>query len=504
MGASSVLRALVALGVAIATALFVFATVAGITGSWQAGIVVGALAAVGVGVLGFKRPVVQLDAAASSRGLAILSGLATVVALVQLVRMTVFMATPARVGYSVLPSSDFELHHSCMSAYYVAARAADTASSVYDGSLYNLPSANPAAPRKPRMLGFFRIDVYEYPPPFLLVPRALGVVAPDFLRFRLLWFGLTTGVVLLAMLITARALRPAAGTRALLLSPIVWAALPTLSAVQKGNAQLLVLALAMLAMVLFQQRRWAAGGALLAWATVSKLFPGMLIVYLLARRQWRPAIWTAAFGALFALATFIDLGRAPYVAFLDHLPGLLGGEAFPALRNPPTIAINFSMPGLAFKLKLFGLAGMSYGAAKVIGWVYTAIVVWVVIVIGRRPIDEGEAPLAWMAILVLATLRSPFLPQAYAAFAPLWLLTLLAATAAPTARTLALVVLTWLGLNVFWPLDWPMDPRLLALLNTIPQGITIALAVLALRHVRGYPPARFISSQEGTGRSLTR
>jgi hypothetical protein len=45
--------------------------------------------------------------------------------------------------------------------------------------------------------------------------------------------------------------------------------------------------------------------------------------------------------------------------------------------------------------------------------------------------------------LILATLRSSFLPQAYAAVPPLWSLTLLTATCAPAVRVLALTLLAW-------------------------------------------------------------
>jgi hypothetical protein len=290
-------------------------------------------------------------------------------------------------------------------------------------------------------------------------------------------------VLLLALVVVARFLGPADGTRALLLSPLVWISLPTtISTLQKGNVQILVIAASMLAMVLFERRRWSAGGALLAFVTVSKLYPGLLIVYLLVRRQWLAVAWTAAFAAAFSVLTFLTFGWGPYAAFLDHLPGLVGGEAFPAFRNPAATAINLSIPGLVFKLKLFGVPGMSFGAAKIVGWGYTLVALAAVVVAGWRTLRNDEKPLVWMAILILATLRSPFLPQTYGTIPPLWLLTLLAATWAPMTRAPWLILAAWAALNVYWPLDWPIDPRLLAIANMMPQAVTVLLVVLALRH----------------------
>src|SRR6185503_17095717 len=138
------------------------------------------------------------------------------------------------------------------------------------------------------------------------------------------------------------------------------------------------------------------------------------------------------------------VGGQQYAAFANHLPGLVGGEAFPAFRNPGAIAINFSIPGLVFKLKVLGLGMLSFGASKVVGWVYTAVVLVVVARVSRHSWPDEDKPALWLAILILATLRSPFLPQAYASFPPLWLLTLLAARQPPTARTLLWTVAAWL------------------------------------------------------------
>jgi len=475
------MRALVALSLGIAAGIFGFMAGAGLTGSWFAAALIAAFAAGLVVLLVHARPIVALDEAACTRGLKIVSGLATLVALAQLARLAVFMVDPSQVGYSAVPTSQWEVQHSCLSAYFVSAQAASTTPNIYDNSLYSMPDDDPTQIRKARMIGPFKIDVFEYPPPFLLLPRALRLLIPDFMRLRMVWFALNGGVVLLALLVVARFLGPAAGTRALLLSPLVWMALPTISTLQKGNVQAMVIAAAMLAMVLFEQRRWAAGGALLAFVTLSKLYPGLLAVYLLARRQWRALAWTAALAVVFVVLTLLDFGWAPYAAFLDHLPGLVGGEAFPAFRSPTAMAINFSIPGLVFKLKLFGVPDMSFGAAKIVGWGYTLVAVAATIFAGRRTLRDGEKPLVWMALLILATLRSPFLPQAYAAFPPLWLLTLMAATLAPTTKTLSMVLFAWATLNIYWPQDWAVDPRLLAVANAVPQAVTVAIAVLALR-----------------------
>ena len=99
---------------------------------------------------------------------------------------------------------------------------------------------------------------------------------------------------------------------------------------------------------------------MLAFATASKLYPGLLIVYLLVRRQWRALAWTAGWGAVLTLATLADVGWLQIRAFFEHLPGLLSGEAFPAFRNPAAMAMNFSVPGIGFKLKVLGIGDLSF------------------------------------------------------------------------------------------------------------------------------------------------
>ena len=474
------LRILIALSLACAFGIFAFAAAMGLTGFKLVAVIVAVGIAAFLAWFFWQRPIVALDEGASSRALNVIFGLATLAALFLLVRLCVFIVNPSEVGCAVSPSRGLGLpvNHSCLSAYYVAARSVATVPNVYAWELYSFPDEGPTAPRKPRPIGSFNIDAYEYPPPFLLLPRTLAILTPEFLRFRMVWFALNGAVLVIGLLIVARMLGPVAGTRALLLSPLVLASDITIATLQVGNLQAIVSSLAMIAMVLLAQRRYAAGGALLAYATVSKLFPGLLLVYLLVQRKWRALAWTVGVCIALIAISLVDTGWAPYRAFLDHLPRLLGGEAFPAFRRPWAVAQNFSVPGMALKLRLFGVTSASFGAMKIVGWIYTLILLAATVFVARRKLTREQEPLAWLTILILASLRSPFLPL-YAVIPVLWLLTLLAATVTPTFKTLFGVLLAWVVLNVMAPSS--VDPRLVATIILLPQVVIVILVVLALR-----------------------
>jgi hypothetical protein len=139
------------------------------------------------------------------------------------------------------------------------------------------------------------------------------------------------------------------------------------------------------------------------------------------------------------------------------------------------------VPGLVFKLKVLGMAGASFAAAKVVGWLYTLFVVGATLALASRAPRNGDLPRVWLTILFLSTLRSPFLPQAYAVFPTFWLLTLVVAATAPSRRALSLALLAWAVLNILIPVDAAFDPALKALIALLPQAATIPVAVLAVR-----------------------
>jgi hypothetical protein len=423
------------------------------------------------------------------RGVVALSLLAGVVVAAQFVRLSVFMVDPSDARWSVIPWNAFGAAHSCMSGYWAAGLAVDTMPNVWDDSLSSTPGPTAGSPRVPKRIGRFTIDSYEYTPTFLLLPRALLHVAPDFFTFRQLWVSLNLAVVVAAVFAVSRRLVEALGTPVLWLAPLILAPLSVLVTFQIGNVQLACIAGALLGMLCFDRAAgsrhatllYATGGLLLAYVTVSKLYPGMLVLYLLLRRDWRAVGWTSVWGAGLGLIGMADMGLAAHAAFLDHLPRLLSGEAFPPLRNPRGISANMSVPGLTLKLGLFGVPHMSFGGMRVVGWIYTAILAVVVVRLARRPTAPPFEPIVWIVILLLATLRSPVLPV-YGIFPQVWLLVIVLAArwAEPGVRVSLIAmfaVLCGIGPNQgLW------SPQVHAIFSTVVQTAgALVLAVAALR-----------------------
>jgi alpha-1,2-mannosyltransferase len=422
----------------------------------------------GAGVL-FPRLPRALDGAWSRRRtLALLWLFISAVAVVQMVRLGSFLLDGSRRADSMLPLYDTAAEHSCLSAYHQGAiLSRQHESDLYDPAHY---TGKVGGER-------FKREVYEYPPPFLLLPRLLGAVtSEDFLRLRALWFPVLALPLLLALGLLARATRQPAVA---LLAPAVLAAMPTMLSLQYGNFHLAALALAVLAMLALRGERPRMGGALLAFATLAKIFPGLLLVVLAAERRWRAVGWTLAWMIGWTLLSMVVLGPEPMAAFLQRQVGRVAtGAAFPFMNaNERVVAANMSFFAVVWKLGLL-LGHPSAALARLGSWLGAAALLVGVWRAARRRADE---PALWMAALFLGALVSPFAPNPYAPVALLWLLTLLLPAALPSRpRTLTLAA-TWLASSVMvYLLPLRAGPALL-LLSLVGQlaGLAVALWVLA-------------------------
>lgn len=412
----------------------------------------------------------------------------TIAVLGQLAVMTPFIIDPNVEVWTASWARPWQSRHNCATCYWVAAEQATSVPDLYYEPVYR-PIIPPDTPRLPN-LGPFFVDVFEYPPTFLPLPRLLAAMTPDFWGFRRLWFALNLAGVVIGLVAIARRVDSALGTHALWLTPWALAAPSAIGTLQAGNVQLLFLVISAVAMLLFERGKPMTGGLLLGYAIVSKMYPGALVLFLLLRRDWRALAWTTAAGLALTAITLADIGWTPFAAFLGHLPKILSGEAFPGLFRGPAIAINESIPGLVFKLGLWGVPGMGFAQAQVVGWIYTLVLIAAIVWLARRESDRRLDPLVWIAILILATLRSPFLPP-YGAFPALWLASLLIAFAWPAPRQVLLIAALWLVLAVSAGQGAipPGANAALTLSHTIASLVIVILAC-RWREFPGHAPSR--------------
>jgi hypothetical protein len=362
-----------------------------------------------------------------SKGLRIASVVVGLAALVLLVRMAVFMVDVTRTEYSIQPGDKFRVQHSCLTAYAEGARfATEPDRNIYDAKQY-----------KGRQMNGLTVDALQYPPPFVLLPGLLLWAGGDFLGMRPLWFAMQVAVLLGMVFAFIRFLGEGERKRLVLASPLFFIAPPTLFTLQMGNFQLSAFSLAMIGMIALSSTRplpQAAGGLALAFATLSKIYPAVLGVGLLFEKRWRAVLWTAGAGVVLCALTMVVYGTGPFSDFIHYqIPRLSAGDAFPQTELPWAITLNQSFYGWLVKLRALGIGALDrdvgYRLMSIYGiavFVFAGALAW-----RRRNAAEDRALSLqmWLALLNLASFRSPFLAGAYGTIGTIWILTIALATA---------------------------------------------------------------------------
>jgi hypothetical protein len=361
------------------------------------------------------------------------------------VRLAVFMHDAARADLSVLPARDFFRTHACLSAYTEASRLAPSGQNIYDPRAY-----------EGRKLGRLDVDIFQYPPAFLLLGGTLRAASTDFMVTRASWFGLQTLALLAAALALALWIGGRPGAAAAWLIPVVLLSINTLITLQLGNFQVSAFAWSVGAMLMASLGWPIAAGAILGFCAAGKLFPGVLALYLAASRRWRPMLATAAWMLVWLLVAIAWYGMKPQWDFvLYQLPRIQSGEAFFWMDAPDAAAINNSIYGLVVRLRWLGVPLMTHAIGNTIASAYGAGVLALAVWAGwttrcaarATPRARGAEAVVWLALLNLGSLRSPFVPDAYAYIGTIWLGTLLfARRERPGAGPAVLAVLLWVAL----------------------------------------------------------
>lgn len=421
----------------------------------------------------------------------LLTGLYVVLALaavVSMARVSVFIGDPTRVDQQVVPGEKFLETHSCLTAYVHAAKLSQQrvdnlyAEQWWHGA-HGLPPL-PAGVENPYRP--FLLDYYAYPPPFLLIMAPLAPLAGDFPAQRALWFGINGLLLAVGLWIVARWVDGPGSHRVLLLAPVFLGSLPVLGTLQIGNFQIAVVMLSILAMVAFHQDRNVIGGALLAFAILSKISPGIFGVYLLAQRRFRSAAWTAGFGVFFLLLSLLLHGVSPIQSFLTYtLTRISSGEAFSFLAEGQfNVLTNMSLFGFPFKLQLLGVAVSDpWTVARRLGRIYSVVLVLLAFFAAYRQGDRRTQALTWMSLLVLSALQSPFAPG-YVIIGLLWAITLLAVEVQRARGAVTLLVL-WIVLTIVPHLSVSLLGIFSILQSAVTIGVPIWLIIRSASSIRG-------------------
>ena len=341
-------------------------------------------------------------------------------------RLAAFVSDPGLPYGPVLP--DYFDQHTCLAAYLQAAELdAKGEANVYDVRHY--PGLDRDAAPTTEVVGMqpYLEDPYQYPPPFLLLPKLGLWLSNDYGVLRVGNFALSALLFLGTALALARWIGGRRGLVAGLAIPLVWTSVPTMLGLQYGQFHLASLCLSMLAMLAFERGRRATGGALLAAAITSKLFPVALLLVLLVRRQKQAVVWTLAYLSLFALSGLVFLGPDTYGAFLQYqLPRLLSGEAFAFHEAWPELAAllaaaNQSPLGLVQKLGQLGIATPA-GAVGLLNGLHSLALVGAILLFAGRASSPAAQARLWIGLLLLASMRSGGAWADYIMTAGLWTL----------------------------------------------------------------------------------
>ncbi len=333
---------------------------------------------------------------------------------------------------TILTGNPLVTRHECGTAYFHAVELNDRGvENLYSTEYY--PALNREAEPYTDIEGLEVGDAYQYPPQFLLLPKLLLTFTSNYPTLRYIWFALQFLGIGAVFLLLAHGIGGSAGGWAALLAPWVIASPAALYAYQYTQFYFAAIALAIAGMLAFEKKKNVLGGALLAFAIVGKIFPGILGVLLLAQKRWKAAAWTFGFGRIYTVAALDLLGPAPFRAFLGYqLPRMQSFEAFAFLEIWPEVRIeliasNLAPYGQIIRLGEMGVPGMTAGVASACNTLFALSLAALTWFAARRTVSRVHRAQVWLGILGLASMVSPAAWGEYTCLPALWLLTLLAA-----------------------------------------------------------------------------
>jgi len=348
------------------------------------------------------------------RTLSVLWVLLALFAIVHTARLSVYMGDDTQRWCAIYPWDDHSAKHMCLPAYLQPIELHERGvANIYHVDFYK--GMNPEADTHSEIHGMeaYSEDIFQYPPPFLLLPKLALRLTNDYHTIRTGWYVIQTISVFIIFAFLLYWIKELNTPRASFFILIFWIAPITALNFQHGQFQLMAYILSIAGMLAFEARRPILGGALLAFAIAGKVFPGILLLLLLFQKKWRDAAWTIGFILGYTVFALLVFGIEPFMAFFTYqLPRLLSGKAIDFFTKTPEeylalIGTNNSLYAFTQQMIALGFPYMTRAVIAVLGWIYTLLLVgltaWSA---GSKSMRLPQA-FIWFSLLNLAVLRSP-------------------------------------------------------------------------------------------------
>lgn len=412
----------------------------------------------------------------------VLFALLAILTIVQTARITANRINPEN-PMTILTSNEFWTAHECGTAYFHACELHDRGEeNVYHADHY--PVLNREIEPHTKFEGMKVEDAYQYPPQFLLLPKAMLLFTQHYPTLRVVWFALQFIGIAAVLLLLARWVGGTAGRWMAFLSPLVIVSPAALYAFQYTQFHFAAIALAIGGMVAFEKNHNRLGGALLAFAIVGKIFPGFLLILLLAEKRWKPLAWTGAFGLFYTFAALAVLGPEPFNTFLNYqIPRLQSFAAFAFLDVWPEIRFelitaNLSPYGQLIRFGEMGIPGMTTETASFVNSLFMLGLILLTVFAAFRMDSRKRRAQVWLGVIGLASMTSPAAWGDYVPVAALWLLTALIADFNGSRRSTVLLgacgILSYFLLGVV-PIGQGLSPTISYVLASTSFILLIAM-----------------------------
>ena len=149
---------------------------------------------------------------------------------------------------------------------------------------------------------------YIYPPTFAVLMTPFTALRPSWAATA--WYLLNLLLLAASLIFTVRILTPEGTARSwgILFFPLIITAEPTLATLTRGQVGIVMLASCVFALYFYRRGRPFLSGLLIAFATILKIYTGVIFFYFLIRRDWRALAGSAAgaivFGFLIPASVF--------------------------------------------------------------------------------------------------------------------------------------------------------------------------------------------------------